>query len=321
MARSGGNLPDRPLACAAMTRSSPPFAIEPLADLAPGTVLQHYEELTFPPLSARLARRPPRGPWCGAVALGESGPVGLAVAEVPPAGPAQLVSLAVVPAARRRGLGGALVGTVERLAAERGAAALEGAYRTSWRSRRAVEALVASRGWSPPETRLVLARGETATARELVRQGAPELPVEAELFGWGDLAEAERRAILDRQEDDPWYPEVLTPFQEEPRLEPAVSVGLRWAGEVAGWLIVHRVAFDTVQYSAFFLRPDLRGRGLGRALLREAVRRRLADPAVRHSILAVDARNQSMLRLVDGPLRPFLPHRSELRVCRKSLAG
>lgn len=114
---------------------------------------------------------------------------------------------------------------------------------------------------------------------------------------------------------------MLTPFQEEPRLEPAVSVGLRWEGEVAGWLIVHRVAFDTVQYSAFFLRPDLRGRGLGLALLREAVRRRLADPAVRFAILAVDARNARMLRLVDGPLRPFLPRRSELRVSRKALAG
>jgi len=304
-----------------MRRPSAVHAVQPLPELAPGTVLQHYEELTFPPLAARLARRPPRGPWCGAVALGESGPVGLAVAELPPAGAAQLVSLAVAPAARRRGLGGALVEQVERLAGERGAGILEGAYRTSWRSRRAVEALLASRGWSQPEARLVLARGETATARALVRQAAPELPAEAELFGWGELAGAERRAILGRQAEDPWYPEVLTPFQEEPRLEPAVSVGLRWAGEVAGWLVVHRVAFDTVQYSAFFLRPDLRGRGLGRALLREAVRRRLADPAVRYAILAVDARNQGMLRLVDGPLRPFLPRRSELRVSRKALAG
>jgi ribosomal protein S18 acetylase RimI-like enzyme len=304
-----------------MRRPPPAFAVQPLPDLTPATVLQHYEELTFPPLAARLARRPPRGPWCGAVVLGDGGPVGLAVAELPPEGPAQLLSLAVVPAARRRGLGAALVEEVERLAAARGAAALEGAYRTSWRSRRAVEALLATGGWSPPETRLVLARGATATARELVRQAAVPLPAEAEVFTWGELAEAERRAVLDRQTDDPWYPEVLTPFQEEPRLEPAVSVGLRWAGEVAGWLIVHRVAFDTVQYSAFFLRPDLRGRGLGRALLREAVRRRLADPALRFAILAVDARNLRMLRLVDGPLRPFLPRRSELRVSRKALAG
>jgi ribosomal protein S18 acetylase RimI-like enzyme len=304
-----------------MRRPPAVHAVQPLPELAPGTVLQHYEELTFPPLAARLERRAPRGPWCGAVALGEGGPVGLAVAELPPEGAAQLVSLAVAPAARRRGLGGALVETVERLAGERGAALLEGAYRTSWRSRRAVEALLASRGWSSPETRLVLARGESATARALVRQEAPELPPEAELFGWGELAGGERRAILDSQQDDPWYPEVLTPFQEEPRLEPAVSVGLRWAGEVAGWLVVHRVAFDTVQYSAFFLRPDLRGRGLGRALVREAVRRRLADPAVRYAILAVDARNEGMLRLVDGPLRPFLPRRSELRVSRKALGG
>lgn len=67
------------------------------------------------------------------------------------------------------------------------------------------------------------------------------------------------------------------------------------------------------------LRLDLRGFGLGRALLREAVRRRLADPAVRFAILAVNARNARMLRLPPGPLRPFLPRRSELRVSRKEL--
>lgn len=303
-----------------MSRPTAAHAIQPLADLAPGTVLQHYEELTFPPIADRLARRPPRGRWCGAVALGDEGPVGLAVVELPPAGAAQMLSLAVLPGARRRGVGTALLDQVERLAAGAGATALEGSYRTSWRSRGAIEALLTTRGWSPPETRLVLARGATATARQLVRQPAPALPDGAEIFSWIELTAEDRRAI-EAAGDDAWFPPMLTPFQEEERIEEAISVGLRWQGEVAGWLIVHRVAFDTLQYSAFVLRRDLRGRGLGHALLHEAVRRRLADPAVRHAILAVDARNQPMLRLIEGPLRPFLTRRSELRVSRKALTA
>lgn len=166
---------------------------------------------------------------------------------------------------------------------------------------------------------MLLARGETGLARHLLRMPAPELPEEAEIFTWQELSSAEREGILERQRRDVWFPEVLTPFQEEPRLEPTISVGLRWRGEVAGWMICHRVAFDTLQYSAFFVREDLRERGLGRALLREAVRRRLADPDLRYAILAVDARNRRMVELVRGRLRPFLASTSELRVSRKAL--
>jgi GNAT superfamily N-acetyltransferase len=104
-----------------------------------------------------------------------------------------------------------------------------------------------------------------------------------------------------------------------PRLEPTISIGLRWRGEVVGWMICHRVAFDTLQYSAFFVREDLRRRGLGWALVHEAVRRRLADPDLRYTIFAVDARNRRMRAFADQ-LRPYLLGTSELRVSRKRLS-
>lgn len=298
------------------------YAIQPFERLSPSEVLQHYEDLTFPPVARRLAVRPATGEWRGALAVDAGGPVGLALVESAARAdlgePAQLFSLAVLPAHRGRRVGGALVAAAEELTRAAGEVELEGAYRTSWRSHAAVEALLAARGWSPPETRLVLARGETGFARRLGLTPASELPAEAELFSWEELAESERNEILARQREDPWYPEILTPFQEEPRLEPTISVGLRFQGEVAGWMICHRVAFDTLQYSAFFVREDLRGRGLGRALLREAVRRRLADPDLRYAILAVDARNRPVRGWVER-MRPYLAGTSELRVSRKRL--
>ncbi|HEX6201294.1 MAG TPA: GNAT family N-acetyltransferase [Thermoanaerobaculia bacterium] len=300
------------------------YAIQPFARLGVSEVLQHYEELTFPPVARRLAVRPAEGEWRGALAVGPGGPVGLALLELGGrggGGTAQLFSLAVAPSHRRRGVGTALVAAAEGLAGDAGAREIEGAYRTSWRSREAIEALLRSRGWSPPETRLVLARGESGFARRFLRAPAPRLPPEAEIFSWDELTEAEREAILERQRDDPWYPDVLTPFQEEPRLEPTVSVGLRWRGAVAGWMICHRVAFDTLQYSALFLRDDLRGSGLGRALLRDAVRRRLADPDIRHTILAVDARNTPVRAWLEQAAPRYLAGISELRVSRKGLAG
>lgn len=303
------------------------YAVQPLEDPSADEVLQHYEDLTFPPISRRLAVRPVRGTWRGALALGAGGPVGLALIELGGSGgsrrpqTAQVVSLAVHPGHRGRGVGSALLAAAEGLAAEAGAEALEGAYRTSWRSRRAVEALLRSRAWSSPETRMILARGETGFARRLLRTPEPPLPPEAEIFSWDELSAAERDTILERQSRDPWYPEILTPFQDAPRLEPTISVGLRFRGEVAGWMICHRVAFDTLQYSAFYLREDLRGGGLGFALLREAVRRRLADPDLRWAILAVDARNRKVRSWVEERFRPYLARISELRVSRRTLSS
>jgi GNAT superfamily N-acetyltransferase len=311
--------------------SPPGYAVQSLSDLSTGEILQHYEELTFPPISRRLAVRPPPedGPedglssWLGAVALGRRGPVGLVLALGRPAAghsdAAQVVSLAVHPGHRGRRIGSSLLAALEGVAADAGARAIEGAYRTSWRSRKAIEAMLGSRGWSPPETRMILARGESGFARGILRQPAPELPPEAGLFSWETLSEAEAEAIVARQSRDPWYPEILTPFQDAPRLEPTISVGLRVRGEVAGWMICHRVSHDTLQYSAFYLRDDLRGGGLGFALLREAVRRRLADPDIRHAILAVDARNRRVRAWVEERFRPFLASTSELRVSRKTL--
>lgn len=295
------------------------YAIQPFERLTPSEVLQHYEELTFPPVARRLALRPAAGDWQGALAVAAGGPVGLALVELGASGTAQLFSLAVHPAHRRRKIGSALTAAAEHLAGRAGAAAIEGAYRTSWRSRPAIEALLAARRWTVPETRLVLARGETGFARRLLRTPPPDLPEEAEIFSWEALLPGERDAILAHQREDPWFPEILSPFQEKPRLEPTISVGLRWRREVAGWLVCHRVAFDTLQYSALFVRDDLRGRGLAWAVVREAVRRRLADPDIRYTIFAVDARNQRMRAILDRRIRHALAGTSELRVSRKGL--
>ena len=303
------------------SNQTPGYALELRRSLSVDEVLQHHEDLTFPPVARRLAVRPVRGRWSGASAVGSEGTVGLALAELREDEVAQVVSLCILPAHRGRGLGRALLAGLERLAEEAGVPALEGAYRTSWRSRAAIEALLRSRGWGAPETRMLLARGETRFARSVLATPQPVLPAEAQIFSWEDLAPAERATIESRQEEDRWYPEVLTPFQEEPRLEPTISVGLRWAREVAGWMICHRVAFDTLQYSAFFLRDDLRGRGLGWALIREAVRRRLADPDLRYAIFAIDARNRRMRELVEGRFREYFARLSELQVSRKELGS
>ncbi len=321
------------------------YAVAALPELTPDRVLLHYEGLTFPPVDRRLAVRPGSRRWLGAAALGPSGPVGLLVAALPgepgdgeaghcegegeepgglaaeaesSPGVAEVVSFLILPRHRGRGLGTALLARVEELAAEAGARALRGAYRTSWRSRAAIEALLTSRGWSPPRTRVLLARSSTGSARPLLTRQAPPLPPQAEVVAWEDLTEADHRAMAAICGEE-GFPGRLSPYQDPDRLAGGISTALRWEGEAAGWLTVHRISFDTVQYSSLYLHPRVRGHKLYWALLREAARRRLADPDLQAAIFAFAPDNEVMRRVIDGPMKRHFVQRSELRVSRKDL--
>jgi GNAT superfamily N-acetyltransferase len=297
----------------------PTYLVQPIADLRPADLVDTYEGLTFPPIERRAELRLVTEPLFGAAALGEDGPVGLVAAKLRTPELARILSLLVEPAHRGRGIATHLLARCEELAAERGVREIEGLYRTSWRSREAIERLLRTAGWSEPQTRHLIGRGATESLGSLGTLPPANLPPELELFSWQALAPEEERAILDRQEREGWFPEALSPFQVAPRLEREISVGLRARGEVAGWMIVHRLAHDTVQYSALFVRDDLRRTGAARALVAEAIRRRLQNPAIRHGVFLVDARNEAMLRFAKGPLRPLLTKVSELRVATKAL--
>jgi GNAT superfamily N-acetyltransferase len=299
--------------------TSQPYLVQPLPTLQLSDLVDAYEGLTFPPVERRTELRQLKGSLFGAAALGESGTVALVAAEMQTAERARVVSLLVQPEHRRCGIATHLLARCEELATEKGAREIEGLYRTSWRSREAIERLLRDAGWSEPQTRHLIGRGATETLGPASALAPPTLSGGLELFSWSELGPDEEQAILARQEREGWYPQALSPFQVAPRIEAEISVGLRAHGEVAGWMIVHRLSHDTVQYSALFVRDDLRGTGAARALVAEAIRKRLQVPAIRHGVFLVDARNEAMLRFAEGPLRPLLAKVSELKAAKKVL--
>jgi GNAT superfamily N-acetyltransferase len=137
------------------------------------------------------------------------------------------------------------------------------------------------------------------------------LPAGYEVFPWSELAAAERREVIERQQRAEWFPPALSPFQMEERLEPALSLGLRHAGRVVGWLIAHRVGDDLVQCTSLFVEAGHRRAGRGVALLAAGVERFLAS-GIPRAIFMVDVANPAMLRFFERRLRPHLAAEAEL---------
>jgi GNAT superfamily N-acetyltransferase len=232
----------------------------------------------------------------------------------PGGGGAEVVSFAVRSDLRRRGLGGLLLAAVEAELARRGLPAVELSFRDTWASAGAMRALLAARGWSEPRTQVLMAQTDMRMLALPWLDPRP-LPEGYEVFPWGELTPEDRREIVRRQQRAPFFPEALSPFQLEERIDLEVSVGLRRhaGGEsrVIGWLLAHRVKEDVVQYTTLFVEDGHGKLGRGLPLIAAAARRQEAA-GVPRAIFMVQAENREMRRLVERRLAPYLTERAEL---------
>jgi GNAT superfamily N-acetyltransferase len=273
---------------------------------------------TFPDLRRTVLSRRLREPLLGAAALVDGKAVAAAVAELQPAGAAEILSLYVRPEFRRRGLADGLLQALETTLARQGVHELGGAFRTHWSERAAIEALLRRRDWSEPAPRRILVQVDERmlAADWLVHQ---ELPPGWSLFPWGELAAEDREGILRRQRDEAWFPEALTPFQLEDRIHAPTSLGLRHDGRVAGWLITHLVSPETLQYTTLFVEREAQRTARAIPLLVASVLRQ-RDAGIPRSIFMIDVENTPMMRFYERRLKPLAAQTAEIRWSRKELS-
>jgi len=307
-----------PASSTASTPPGPEYRFQTLEDIAAAAVI-NYEAYTFPSIKKRWQTRPPEGPLVAVAATSRGRLDGAILAEERPGGAgAEVISLFVAPDCRRRGIGANLMASLDQDLARRGCKMLDLSYRSDWRGLEAIERLLKKSGWSAPQVPRLVCR----TSTEKIA-GAPwlrkyRLPDAYAVFPWVELTSEEKSDIKGRQEEEQWYPPVLTPFQEEERLEPANSLGLRYQGRIVGWMITHRTAPDTIQYTSLFVEKGLQRMGRAISLLAGSIIRQI-ERDVPYGIFMIDAENESMLRFARRRLGPYLISMAESRYSQKDL--
>jgi GNAT superfamily N-acetyltransferase len=217
------------------------------------------------------------------VAWVENEPVGLALAEVPvenaEAAP-EMLSLYVAPPVRGQGIATRLVEALEQEVAARGFGRLTTVYMTGKPGSAAVERILASRGWDPPQTRSVTTRFTLDEAERTPWFGRVQPDSkDFEIFSWTGLTAEERAELRRSHESSPWIAEGLEPWRHESYgFEPVSSVGARYRGTVVGWVINHVVDARTVRFTCSFMRSDLSRRGRILPLYTESLRRLRQTP-------------------------------------------
>ncbi|HET7293932.1 MAG TPA: GNAT family N-acetyltransferase [Vicinamibacteria bacterium] len=247
------------------------FTLAPLE----ASMAEAFWGMTFPVYRHLLSLRPsPRHPEqgddrpiqpTGFVARAGGEPVGLALAELPlgssEASP-EVLSLFVRLESRNRGVGTALLDRLQTHVRERGFAELRAVFMGNRPGNDALLRVLAKLGWSAPEVRTVTLRFSPRGARNCPWYGRVKLSHEYEIFPWTALLPREREELQRSQAEAPWIPAGLVPWEHDfHSFDPVSSLGLRYRGQVVGWVINHRVPPATVRFTCSFMRKDLGRRG------------------------------------------------------------
>jgi len=265
------------------------------ANLAP------YAALTFPslaPSSSALARI--EGELLGLSAMAAGVMVGFAIAERRADGGAQLLSLKVDPAWRRRGIGTGLLQRLMVFLAKEAITPLSLRYKASPEISACFEPILSRLGWSPPRTDFVLIEGRSDQLAAIDWSDRFPITDPYSLLPWSQLSEPQRTqaAALDA-------PSELQPPADSQGLEPSLCLALLHHNTPVGWLLAERTGVASVRYSSLFVAPAHRGRARALALLSEGFRRQHAA-AIPTARAAIDRSNTAILRLLKRHLGAHL---------------
>jgi GNAT superfamily N-acetyltransferase/predicted GNAT family acetyltransferase len=272
-----------------------------------------FHEMTFPSYRHfltldRAPRHPDQGdtrvvaPF-GVGATLDGQPVGLALCEVGSDNRwPEVLSVFVRQDLRNQGIGTQLLGRLGDELARRGGTRLEAVYMTGKPGIEAMERVLAKCGWEAPVARTISVRfslQEASTTPWFGRISLPNPPFE--IFSWSELTENEREYLKSSDAAEKWIATGLEPWRHDAYgYEPISSVGLRYHGQVVGWVINHRVGDDVVRFTCSFMRADLSKRGRILPLYTESLSR-LREAGVRMCSLVTPVSY--------GPMVDFLKRR------------
>ncbi|EKD68356.1 MAG: GCN5-related N-acetyltransferase [uncultured bacterium] len=277
-----------------------------------------YSNMTFPAYRNLLTRLEPAGPYFAVGALFNGSPAGLALGKIHEERKAEVLSVFVDQNYRCRKIGEGLLSELEKIFKEMNCAECALVYMTGKPATPMFEKLLLKSGYSDPEFRKLVCR---ASCKSFLSCGwekyLKKLPAEYKIISWNEVSEADREQIRQSNEINKWIAPDLMPFDFENGCEPINSLAMRYRGDIVGWVINHRIAFDLIRYTCSFLRPDLQKAGRIVAMYYESLLRQNAVMPFSHGIWTVPSWHVHMIDFARRHMAPHLTSMSETREVKK----
>jgi GNAT superfamily N-acetyltransferase len=253
-------------------------------------------------------------------------PVGLALASVDDNNVAWLLSVLVLEEFRNKGIATDLLARLADEASRRGCTQLRTVYPAGKPATPALERLLQKQGWAPPRPRHLVCRSRGQDVERMMRakwMNAYPLPAGFQLFPWAEATPEELARLPESLAPDPTFKEELSPFFGRQEFEATNSLGLRYQGEIVGWMLTRRLAAGLILYDRLFVRQAFQRTGRGISLLAESIKRQYAHEGHlpdKGGVWLTQAGNLPMVRFIKRRMAPYLTSILETNESYKELS-
>lgn len=275
-----------------------------------------FRNLAYPAHQHALHQLGPESPIIAIGAIAEGKPAGLVLAEARGEKSA-ILSICTASAFRNRGIATELLNAAERALRTRDVPSASLTYVTGKPTTEALEKLLARCGWPVAEPKHLHCWTDNRVYPWLAEY---KLPESFEIFPWIDITVGDRVSLERSQAAENWVPESVWPFSFDGTLEPNTSLGVRYGGELVGWVLTQVRPPDALCYACSYMRPDLQRRGRLIGAYAEAVRRQIEFTDKTVGIWIVPYKHPAMAAFVLRRMKPHLVSLQEFRESRKEFA-
>ncbi|CDR32960.1 hypothetical protein [Criblamydia sequanensis] len=139
------------------------------------------------------------------------------------------------------------------------------------------------------------------------------------IFPWKDLTPKEENRLRQLEEQFSFHP-FISPTNEKIFIQYINSLGLKYKGDIVGWMITHTLPYEKewVRYSGFFIDPQFQHQGFAIPLLQQSIKLQQNSP-LRWSyfMINLDYTESDWIRFVEKRLAPYTTKIGEvIRRCK-----
>lgn len=276
-----------------------------------------YKHMTFPGMQYLLEKTETENAVFAYTITYMNQPVGLSIGEInQEEESAEILSLFVEPTHRNRGVSTQLVKFIEDEMKAKGCQHLAMTYLSGKPTTYSLERVLQKCHWAEPQVHEIICKGHIDNGIKMPWVNKEGYFVNSyEIFPWSSLSNEEKMSIQ-KQKDK--IPQDLYPLQYMANMERVNSIGLRYRGDVVGWLISHRIAPDTIRFTCSYIRHDLQKIGRNLGLMAEAIKRQ-HQAKIPYIIWTTPMHHQGMVEFTKKRISPFLIYLKEFKKSYRSL--
>lgn len=178
-----------------------------------------------------------------------------------------------------------------------------------------LEAMLQKTGWEPSILlmRRYFLHHSTFTPEWFLSE-EPSLSEDYTLFLWKDAHLSEIKTAKEWEKTNP-HLQMYSPFDDKIPFDSPTSLGLRYKGNLAGWMINHRLNPGLLRYSAFYVIPEVRGLGPSICMLKESIRLHLADTLDMEGMMEINFKisPNRWIQFIEKRLAPYAIRTEDMR--------